>query len=44
MPGNWIALGVLSAVFAARVTVLAKVGLQELDATLATMVRAVIIP
>ena len=41
IPG-WVVLGLLSAVFAALVAILAKVGLQEVDATLATTVRAVI--
>ena len=40
--GNWVVLGLLSAVFAALVAVLAKAGLQQVDATLATTVRAVI--
>lgn len=39
---NWVVLGLLSAIFAALVAVLAKVGLQEVDATLATTVRSVI--
>ena len=38
---NWVTLGILSAVFAALVAVLAKVGLQHVDATLATTVRAI---
>ena len=39
---SWVVLGLLSAVFAALVAVLAKVGLQQVDATLATTVRSVI--
>jgi transporter family protein len=38
----WAILGLLSAVFAALVAILAKVGLQEVDATLATTVRSII--
>jgi bacterial/archaeal transporter family protein len=38
--GNWIVLGLLSALFAALVAVLAKVGLQQVDATLATTLRS----
>lgn len=40
--GNWVILGLLSAIFAALVAVLAKLGLQQVDATLATTVRSVI--
>ena len=39
---SWVVLGLLSALFAALVAILAKVGLQEVDATLATTVRAAI--
>lgn len=39
---SWVILGTLSAIFAALVAVLAKLGLQQVDATLATTVRAVI--
>ncbi len=39
---NWIFLALLGAVFAALVAILGKVGLQGLDTTLATTVRAVI--
>src|SRR5579885_1449883 len=42
MLGNWVVLGLLSALFAALVAILAKVGLQDVDATLATTVRAAI--
>jgi transporter family protein len=41
LPG-WVVLGLLAAVFAALVAVLAKLGLQDVDATLATAVRAVV--
>ncbi len=40
MLGNWVVLGLLSAVFAALVAVLARIGLADVDATLATTVRA----
>jgi transporter family protein len=39
---NWVVLGLLSAIFAALVAILAKLGLQSVDATLATTVRAAI--
>jgi bacterial/archaeal transporter family protein len=39
---SWIAYALLAALFAALVAVLGKVGLKELDATLATAVRAVV--
>ena len=38
----WIAYALLAALFAALVAVLGKVGLKEVDATLATAVRAVV--
>jgi transporter family protein len=38
----WIAYALLAAFFAALVAVLGKVGLKEVDATLATAVRAVV--
>ena len=41
LPG-WVVLGLLAAVFAALVAVLAKLGLQDVDATLATAMRAVV--
>ncbi len=41
LPG-WVALGLLSALFAALVAVLARLGLQEVDATLATTARAIL--
>jgi len=39
---GWIALALLAAVFAALVAIFGKVGLQGLDTTMATTVRAVI--
>ena len=39
---TWILYGLLSAVFAALTTILAKIGLSKVDATLATTLRAVI--
>lgn len=39
---SWILLSILSAVFAALVSIFAKVGLQGVDTTVATTVRAVI--
>ena len=39
---TWIPLALLAAVFAAMVAILGKVGLQGIDTTLATTVRAVI--
>ncbi len=39
---SWVILGLLSAIFAALVAVLAKVGLQEVDATLATTLRSIV--
>ena len=39
---SWLALGLLSAVFAALVAVFAKLGLQAVDATLATSLRAIL--
>jgi bacterial/archaeal transporter family protein len=42
MAGNWIVLGLLSALFAALVAILARVGLQNVDATLATALRSII--
>ena len=38
----WIAYALLAALFAALVAVLGKVGLKDVDATLATAVRAVV--
>jgi bacterial/archaeal transporter family protein len=38
----WIAYALLAALFAALVAVLGKVGLKEVDATLATAVRSVV--
>src|SRR5689334_15722502 len=42
MATNWVVLGLLSAIFAALVAVLARIGLQEVDATLATTLRAIL--
>ena len=39
---GWVALALLAAVFAALVAIFGKVGLQGLDTTMATTVRAVI--
>lgn len=39
---SWIFLSLLSAVFAALVAIFGKIGLQGLDTTLATTIRAVI--
>jgi transporter family protein len=39
---SWIAYALLAALFAALVAVLGKVGLKEVDPTLATAVRAVV--
>lgn len=39
---SWIILAVLSAVFAALVAIFGKIGIANLDSTLATTVRAVI--
>ena len=38
----WIGYALLSAVFAAAVAILAKIGLKNIDATLATTIRAVV--
>jgi transporter family protein len=42
MPGSWIILAILSAVFAALVAIFGKVGIASLDTTLATTVRSVV--
>lgn len=39
---SWIVLAILSAVFAALVAIFGKVGLEKLDSTTATAVRAVV--
>lgn len=39
---SWIIFALLSAVFAALVAILGKIGLQNIDATLATTVRSII--
>lgn len=39
---NWIIFGLLSAGFAALVAIFGKIGLKEVDSTLATTVRAVV--
>ncbi|MFH1246319.1 MAG: EamA family transporter [Candidatus Liptonbacteria bacterium] len=39
---NWVVLGLLSAVSAALVAVFGKIGIEHVDTTLATTVRAVI--
>jgi transporter family protein len=39
---SWMILGLLSAVFAALVAIFGKIGVSNLDSTLATTVRAVI--
>jgi transporter family protein len=39
---SWMVLGLLSAVFAALVAIFGKIGVSNLDSTLATTVRAVI--
>jgi bacterial/archaeal transporter family protein len=39
---GWIIFALLAAVFAALVAILGKVGIQQIDSTLATTVRAVI--
>lgn len=40
---NWLAYALLSALFAGLVAVFGKVGVRDVDSTLATMVRAVVI-
>lgn len=40
---QWFLLAILSAFFAALVSVFAKIGLQDVDSTVATAVRAIII-
>ena len=42
MEYSWIIYALLSAVFAALVAIFAKVGLQDVDANLATTIRAAI--
>lgn len=42
MPGSWIILAILSALFAALVAIFGKVGIANLDTTLATTVRSVV--
>ncbi|MFA6553395.1 MAG: EamA family transporter [Patescibacteria group bacterium] len=42
MPGIWILFAILSAVFAALVAIFGKVGISNLDTTLATTVRSVV--
>lgn len=42
MFANWVVLGLASAIFAALVAVLAKIGLEKVDATLATTLRAAV--
>lgn len=39
----WMILALLSAVFAALTSILAKVGIEDVDATLATAVRTVVV-
>lgn len=39
---NWISYAILSAVFAAAVAIFAKLGLKEIDSTLATTVRSLV--
>lgn len=39
---NWIAYGLLSAVFAGAVAILGKIGLKNVDSTLATSLRSVV--
>ena len=39
---TWILFALLSAVFAALVAILGKVGIKDVDSTLATTVRAVV--
>jgi transporter family protein len=39
---NWIAYAILSAVFAALVAVFGKIGLKDIDSTLATTVRSIV--
>ncbi len=39
---NWITYAVLSAVFASLVAIFGKIGLKDVDSTLATTVRAVV--
>lgn len=41
--GNWFLWAALSAVFAALTTIFAKIGVQGVDADLATLIRTVII-
>lgn len=38
----WIGYALLSAIFAAAVAILAKIGLKDVDSTLATTIRAVV--
>ncbi len=42
MAGSWIILAILSALFAALVAIFGKVGITNLDTTLATTVRSVV--
>lgn len=39
---SWVLLGILSAVFAATVAILGKIGLQNIDSTFATTIRALV--
>jgi transporter family protein len=39
---NWIVYAILSAVFAALVAVFGKIGLKDIDSTLATTIRSVV--
>ena len=39
----WMILALLSAVFAALTSILAKVGIEDMDATLATAIRTVVV-
>lgn len=39
---NWVTYAILSAVFASLVAILGKIGLKDVDSTLATTVRAIV--
>jgi transporter family protein len=39
---SWIVLGLLSAIFAALVAILGKIGVSRLDSTLATTIRSIV--
>ncbi len=42
MTGSWVGAALLSAIFAAAVAIFGKIGLRDLDTTLSTTIRSVI--